>query len=177
MVQGKNGEVWVRVNDKPEWAVSSFGRVIRICDGGRYKAGHFIKFRPINKVGKCSTNGYLGTVSEDVNGNSRMFILHRLVSEAFLGPCPPGFTVDHLDTNKMNCAASNLEYVTLSENCLRARRMGLNVMQRKFTQLQIREIRAKRLAGSATKVLANEYRTSYRYILAICDRSRYSDVN
>jgi hypothetical protein len=51
-------------------------------------------------------------------------LLHRLVAVAFHGPCPSGMEVDHLDGDKNNASAPNLEYVTHSENMRRAVRLG-----------------------------------------------------
>lgn len=42
--------------------------------------------------------------------------IHHLVAEAFLGPRPLGLEINHRDGNPQNNAASNLEYVTHSEN-------------------------------------------------------------
>ena len=42
--------------------------------------------------------------------------VHRLVAEAFLGGCPAGHEVNHKDRDRWNPTASNLEYVTRSEN-------------------------------------------------------------
>ena len=45
--------------------------------------------------------------------------IHLLVAGAFIGPRPAGFTVDHLDGDKRNNAAANLEYVGRLENYMR----------------------------------------------------------
>ena len=42
--------------------------------------------------------------------------VHRLVAEAFLGPCPQGYEVSHLDGVRWHCHADNLRYVTHREN-------------------------------------------------------------
>lgn len=42
--------------------------------------------------------------------------VHRLVAAAFIGPCPPGQEVRHLDGDKLNCLLVNLAYGTRSEN-------------------------------------------------------------
>jgi len=82
IIKGENGELWTRVNGKPEWAISNHGRVIRTEPGsnGRFKAGHPIKFRPINRIDKGK--GYLGTVSE-----GKMMILHKLGACFFFIEC------------------------------------------------------------------------------------------
>jgi hypothetical protein len=42
--------------------------------------------------------------------------VHRLVAAAFLGPCPAGMEVRHLDGDPANNVAANLRYGTSSEN-------------------------------------------------------------
>lgn len=47
--------------------------------------------------------------------------IHLLVAEAFLGPRPPGYIVDHLDEDKTHNCPINMEYVTIAENNRRYR--------------------------------------------------------
>ena len=47
-------------------------------------------------------------------GNTKL--VHRLVAEAFIGPCPVGQEVRHKDGSRTNNRADNLEYGTRSEN-------------------------------------------------------------
>lgn len=42
--------------------------------------------------------------------------IHRLVQEAFVGPCPPGLEVRHLNGNPADNRAENLKYGTRQEN-------------------------------------------------------------
>lgn len=47
-------------------------------------------------------------------------LIHRLVASAFLGPCPDGYEVDHIDDTKTNNVPTNLQYLTHVENCKKA---------------------------------------------------------
>lgn len=42
--------------------------------------------------------------------------VHRLILAAFVGPCPEGMQVRHLDGDPANCTLGNLAYGTKSEN-------------------------------------------------------------
>jgi hypothetical protein len=50
--------------------------------------------------------------------------VHHLVAEAFIGPMPPGQEVNHVDADKANNRAENLEYQTPSGNIFHAYRSG-----------------------------------------------------
>lgn len=60
-------------------------------------------------------DGYLYVIL-CVNGVRRTKKVHKIVMEAFVGPCPPGKQVNHKDSDRTNNYLSNLEYVTASEN-------------------------------------------------------------
>lgn len=50
--------------------------------------------------------------------------VHQLVAEAYIGPCPEGYVVDHLDSMHANNVPSNLEWVTRTQNAERAWERG-----------------------------------------------------
>lgn len=50
---------------------------------------------------------------------TRMDYAHRFAHEAFVGPIPEGFTIDHLCRNRACVRPSHLEAVPHSVNCLR----------------------------------------------------------
>lgn len=45
--------------------------------------------------------------------------VHRLVYESFVGPIPPGLTVDHIDNNKQNNHFSNLQLLSAEDNAVK----------------------------------------------------------
>jgi len=52
-----------------------------------------------------------------------MLPIHRLVAAAFIGPCPDGQQVHHIDADRANNTRHNLAYVTATENSRHAARM------------------------------------------------------
>lgn len=59
--------------------------------------------------------------------------VHRIVAAAFLGPCPDGLQVRHVDGDPTNNAVTNLAYGTSSENRLDSVRHGTHNHARKTT--------------------------------------------
>ena len=110
--------VWVKVPlTDGKYAVSSDGRVARVLLDGK---------RRILKPYKNNTP-YL-SIKIVVNGKICNRYVHRLVAENFLGDgC--GKQVNHINGDKTDNRASNLEWVTASENNLHRTRIlgrGLN---------------------------------------------------
>lgn len=64
------------------------------------------------------SGGYLAT-----KYRGRTVGVHQLVADAFHGPCPPGYEVNHLDLDKQHNAADNLEYLTHRGNMVHACQM------------------------------------------------------
>lgn len=128
-------EEW-RPTHHPDYDVSNLGRV---------------RSRMISRSPR------LLTIHPDRGGYLRVRIagqtcrVHRLVTAAFIGPCPERQECMHLDDDKMNVALSNLEYGTHLQNIrtcvLRNRRVyhkGERNGQSKLTESQVKDIRVLR---------------------------------
>ena len=99
------------------YEVSSLGRLrslprhIDAADGRSYDLkGKMISLSP-SKV-----NGYV-YVNLHQDGKRTRTMVHVLVAEAFLGERPDGMVVDHINRLRNDNRASNLRWVTVSENC------------------------------------------------------------
>jgi DNA-binding transcriptional regulator YiaG len=74
-------------------------------------------------------------------GKFRTTTVHRVVCEAFHGPCPPGMEVAHKNDVPDDCRAGNLEWKTRSGNIRDRLRTG--AYGHKLTLQKVREIRAQ----------------------------------
>lgn len=112
-------EKWEKILDE-YYEVSSLGKIRRLKparNGSISWVGKELK-------GYEAKDGYV-SVCLHCGDTQRNFLLHILVAKAFLGPCPEGKEVNHIDGVKRNCAISNLEYVTRKENHEHAVKLGL----------------------------------------------------
>lgn len=58
-------------------------------------------------------------------GSVKHFLLARLVAQTFLGDPPEGYTVNHIDGNRLNNSIENLEWLSLADNIKHGFRTGL----------------------------------------------------
>jgi len=117
---------------------------------GLYEVSDQGRVRSLNRTVACkfgSTKLYKGrTLTGSVNpktgyrtatlvdaakGRKKYAVIHRLVLEAFVGPCPPGMECCHGDLDRSNEALSNLRWDTRSANTLDAVRHRTNAHARK----------------------------------------------
>jgi len=85
---------------------------------GRYEVSSWGRVRRINCKPKKNTvgaNGY-DVVSLSREGKSYAFTVHRLVLEAFVGPCPEGCETRHLNGNRADNRLENLKWGTAAQN-------------------------------------------------------------
>lgn len=119
-----NGEKWLPVEGfEGEYEVSNLGRVKSL---GRFKVtkkGMHYPVKPL-LLKPRNYNGYL-SVGFPKDGKYKMLRVNRLVAAAFVDNPDGKPFVNHIDGNKTNNHASNLEWVTAKENSQHAMRTGL----------------------------------------------------
>lgn len=104
-----------------------FGGKYEVLSHGRIRYG--IKAPYIWRRGNIlkqweNPKGYM-RISLFVGGRSVDRPVHRYVADAFIGPRPSGYQVNHKDGVKKNNHCKNLEWVTPAENIRHANGIGL----------------------------------------------------
>jgi len=105
--------------------------------------------------------GYL-YVSISVRGKQRPVPIHRLLLDAFVGPCPDGMECRHLDGNPMNNNLSNLCYGTVRQNAKDRATHGRNRAgeahpRSKLRATQVIAMRKQYLAGTPIATIARSF--------------------
>ncbi len=145
-------EIWLPVNGyELLYEVSNHGAVQRIrADGSK---------RPLKII--KATNGY-PRVGLCEQGKLRLFSVHRLVADAFIG-IPDGMVVNHKNGIPMDCNLLNLEVCTRSENEQHKLRVLKNVRRPSHTKLTVElaaKIRLELSEGIQGISLAKKYKVS-----------------
>lgn len=106
------GEPIFQVKDYPSLFVSRGGEVFsfRYLASGKHK---IVKRRP----GRNKSSGRRKTITFYVDGKLKTIYVHRLVCKTFNGEPPtPSHQVNHINENRFDNRAENLEWVTAYEN-------------------------------------------------------------
>ena len=101
-------EEWKVLPGFKDYEVSNLGSVRRITAAKGTRA-----MRPI---APCADRGGRLVFNARRDGATKQFKVHRAVMLAFVGPCPDGKEVAHLDGNQANNRLENLMYATPTEN-------------------------------------------------------------
>lgn len=104
--------------------------------------------------------------------------VHRLIAQLFCSDSwtPEKNIVDHLDGNKKNNRADNLEWVTQAENTRRAYQLGLN-KKSNLTPDNVREIRKLRAEQNIPwKKLGQMFGVSKTCVSDICKGKTWTHV-
>lgn len=101
--------------DGEQWRpVVGFEKLYEVSDRGRVWSHHKHKLLALS-----SRNPYTGHLSVSLHGGDgtrKMCRVHRLVLEAFVGPCPPGQQCRHLNDISDDNRLENLCWGTPTEN-------------------------------------------------------------
>lgn len=152
------------------WRKIDYSTDYYVSDQGRVRHGKRII------SGSLHSDGYIFVT---IHGTQRA--LHRLVATAFCKNNLGNNEVNHLDGNKQNNFASNLEWVTRSQNQQHAidngfQPKGLFIYKGKFTAEQRDEIKSLWDCGISRREIAKRFGVSHTCINDICnDKYKYAN--
>lgn len=108
-------------------------------------------------------------------------LIHVLVLEAFMGPCPEGMQCRHLDGNPANNHVSNLVWGTPQENQLDRKLHGTSMEgskhpMAKLTDDQVRQLRIDYSNGLTQVEIGKRYGLRQGYVSKIVNRKNWSHI-
>lgn len=159
------------------YEVSDLGRVrsmprIVVSSSGRH-----------NRMGGFVLNAWVGGPGYPMVGlRQRSHLVHRLVLEAFIGPCPPGQMCRHLNGNRQDARLVNLCWGTQLENegdklVHGTRTQGEKHGGAKLTDEAVREIRRLRAEGMLMKDIAAKFGVAHSIVSRVVSRKIWSHVD
>lgn len=173
-------EIWVDVkNYEGKYKISNLGRV-KILE--RQVSHDGITWTQPERI-MChwrGTTSLYDCVRLYKDGVGKKFSVHRLVAQHFLPSWNPGLEVNHIDGNRDNNRADNLEMYTHQRNMEHAiagglkRDYGEKSVNAKLTNGQAEEIRVRYSSGQASQnSLAKQYGVSRQTVSAIIRYKKY----
>lgn len=154
-------ERWREIPGYPNYLISDFGRVW--LRKSRYRTKSHLLKQSLSYGRRCVVLGVIKPGHRIASW--RMFLVHRLVLEVFVGPCPLGMWCCHWDGNPLNNRLENLRWGTPKENAADAIRHGTFVRGSKngcakLTESAVREIHRLRKQGWILDRLARRFGVS-----------------
>lgn len=172
-------EIWKPTVGIPGYEVSNLGRVKKIPCGRGFNSVERIKTPVISK------DGYLMLNWKTLDGKQHSKPIHRIVAEAFIPNPEQKDTVNHIDGDKKNNSATNLEWATRSEQLTHAYIHGLRSSHRgeqstnsKLSKDDVEFIRKNTVKRSRTHgipAMARKFGVSYETIYNVLSGKTYKE--
>ena len=149
-------ETWRFIKDFPKYEISNLGRI----------RSYIIPWKdPRILAGILTFAGYRSIKLCEQERRS-VFYIHRLVLEAFIGPCPSNCETNHKNGIKTDNRVENLEWITRSENTKHAFRIDLKTnkgimgSKAKLRDEDVLEIRRLARHGARGVTIARMYKVT-----------------
>jgi hypothetical protein len=107
--------------------------------------------------------------------------VHRLVLEAFVGPCPEGLETRHLDGNPSNNRLENLVWDTHANNMADGIRHGTRPRgeshwQSKLTDRKVRQVRRLAAMGQGYTEIGRRFGVNEHTIRSVIEHKTWTHV-
>lgn len=161
--------------ENAEWRdIPGYEGVYQASNDGQIRRGGGKVIKP-----RLKNSGYLFVSLQRKN-----FYVHRLIALVFIGERPNKLDINHINGNKFDNRAANLEYVSRSDNMRHARELGLHNNRAdghynaKLTSELVKDIRwAYNTAGTGETEIALTLGVSKRTIQDVLENKTWRDAN
>jgi DNA-binding transcriptional regulator YiaG len=146
--QDLNNEIWISIKGYQNYYVSNLGRIkVKLKSGDEL----------IKK--QCFSNGYL-VLGLTKNGKQKTARVHRIVAEEFVTKPKnkKDLEVNHIDNDKLNNSAQNLEWITHQENSQKVFSSKRRII--KVTPEIVKSIRVLKKEGVSQTNIAKQFNLS-----------------
>ena len=160
-------EIWKDIDGYPDYMVSNMGRVKSLernvvkGKGGLYK----IEEKILKSIKK--RDGYL-QINLSKDGKQKTHLIHRLVAQAFLLNPNNLVEINHIDEDKTNNRADNLEWCSREYNCnygTRNERISIPILQFSKTDEFIKK-------WDSAREVERELNIAHNQITACCKKRK-----
>ena len=148
------------------YSVTEDGRVFthrrRFGKGRGHGGGVIVEDGFCKELHSYKGHGGYPYFSVAVNGKQRSLPLHRLLADAFIGPCPSGMEVRHLDGCPEHNTKENITYGTVQENADDRVKNGKHLFgsthgTARLNEYEVRRIRELHMDGETIAGIARLY--------------------
>lgn len=175
------GEIWKDIPGfEGLYQASNLGRIKSLERW--YQSANLLKMPENIKKQKPNVGGYW-YLHLCKNGKKWATSVHKLIALTFIGPKPyEKATVNHIDSNKLNNRAENLEYCSIKENIQHHRKnvndyIGINHPMARLTEKDILDIREEyKTSKILQKDMAKRYNVSQVMISRIIKRKTWTHI-
>lgn len=169
-------EIWKPIiNHEELYEISNYGKVKRLI-------GYRCRKERIIKSNKRKDYGYL-YLSLCKDKIAKTYLVHKLVIETFIGPCPNGMEICHNNGDPENNYIGNLRYDTHKNNMIDSMKHGTRWKCKgelhpgsKLKDIEIIDIIKKLKDGIQHSVIAKEFCVSRECITAINRGKRWIHI-
>lgn len=131
---------------------------------------------------RLTTRGY-PKVTLTKNGKHLTILVHSLILNVFVGPCPPGKECRHLDGVPAHCFLENLKWGSHSDNMLDQTRHGTNWDNKgmkspvaKLSDEQVQDIRNFAIQGYTQDAIGKLFGISRSQVSHIVNRKSWAHL-
>lgn len=149
--------------DKEIWKdVVGYEGIYQVSNLGNIKNVNYRGTGKERKLNGRINNGYV-YVALTKNKKAKMFLLHRLVAQAFIPNLKNKDCINHLDCNRQNNRIDNLEWCTFQENIAYMDKLNRRKANKKLSIEEVKTIRNLKEKGCFYKDIWNKYKNKITF--------------